>query len=69
MSTTGIATKNSHDNDTTAGANIRATHGVSSTLAITVNNTLRRTVTAQGSGGRSCGHAARRHTAVSRLGT
>ena len=65
MSTTGIATKKSHDNDTTASANINAAHGASSTPTITVNKTLRRIVSAQGSGGMSCGHAARRQTAVS----
>ena len=67
MSTTGIATKKSHDNDTTASANINAAHGASNTPTITVNKTLRRIVSAQGSGGMSCGHAARRQTAVSRL--
>ena len=60
MSTTGIATKKSHDNDTTARANISATQGASNTPAMRVNSTLRRIVSAHGSGGRSCGHAARR---------
>ena len=67
MSTTGIATKKSHDNDTTARANMSATHGASNTPAMSVNNTLRRIVSAHGSSARSCGHAARRQTAVSRL--
>ena len=67
MSTTGIATKKSHDNDTTARANISATQGASNTPAMSVNSTLRRIVTAHGSSARSCGHAARRQTAVSRL--
>ena len=69
MKTTGIATKKSQDNDTTASANIDPAHGASNTPTITVNDTLRRMVTAQGSGPMSCGHAARGQTAVSRLRT